>query len=86
MKYFKSQDDRIWKVRLDNGLADAAGLSKRVGWEAVLFETVPAGIQRIVYRPAGWLDIARAEDLGKALQEAESVRTRWESPPAPPAV
>jgi hypothetical protein len=34
-----------------------------------------------VFRPAGWLAVATAGDIAAALNEAESVRTRWEAPP-----
>ena len=81
MRYFHSQDGRTWTLRLDNALAQTSGFSERVGWEAVLFETVPpSDVQKIVFRPAGWLDVATAGDMATALNDAVAVRTRWESP------
>ena len=87
MRYFKSQDDRIWTIRLDDELANTAGFPRRVGWEAVLFEAQASGSsQRITFRPCGWLAQAGADELAKALQEAAAVRTHWEAPPMPPMV
>lgn len=34
-------------------------------------------MQRIIYRPSGWLQSAAVQELIAALQEAEAVRTRW---------
>lgn len=82
MRYFQSQDGKTWSLRLDNALARTSGFSERVGWEAILFETVPpSDVQKIVFRPAGWLDLASAADMAAALQDAVAVRTRWETPP-----
>lgn len=87
MRYFKSQDERIWTIRLDEELASVSGFPRRVGWEAVLFETQsPGNSQRIAFRPMGWLNQATAEELARALNEAEAVRTHWEAPPLPPVV
>ena len=80
MRSFVNGDGRGWKARLDDGLPDASGSPRRVGWEAVLFETTPPGrTQKIAYRPAGWLSSAPVEDLVQALQEAIAVRARWEA-------
>ena len=84
MSYFKANDGRLWSIRLDDGLADASGFPRRIVWEAVLVETVPpSGTQRVVFRPAGWLLIATADDMARALTEAESVRSRWDSAATP---
>jgi hypothetical protein len=82
MREFTTMNGRNWSVRLDDGLADASGFQRRVGWEVVLFVTVPpGGTQKIVHRPSGWLDHASLADLEYALAEAESVRTHWQVPP-----
>lgn len=65
-------------VRLDHGAAGSA-TEQRVGWEAVVFETDPPEVQRVVYRPAGWLGAASPDELETALHEAEAVRTRWQA-------
>ena len=81
MRDFVNQDGRGWKVRLDDGLPDASGFPRRIGWEAVLFEAIPPGrAQKVAYRPAGWLSSAREDELVKALHEAIAVRARWEVP------
>jgi hypothetical protein len=73
MREFRGDDGRTWRARLEE-TRTAAGSA----WEIVLFE-VDSGqeIQRIVYRPAGWLHSAPVRDLITALGEAEMVRTRW---------
>lgn len=71
-------EGKTWVVRLDEGVsADAP--EQRVGWEAVIFETDPPSVQRVVYRPAGWLNLATPNELTAALGEADAVRTRWEA-------
>jgi hypothetical protein len=81
MRTFAGLDGAVWSVRLDDGLATALPQPKRVGWETLLFEMVPSGTQKVVFRPAGWLTQATLTDLTHALREAETVRTRWEAPP-----
>jgi hypothetical protein len=83
MRYFKAKDGKLWSIRLDDGLIDLSVIGRRVGWEALLCETVPNGSQKVVYRPSGWLPLATAEDLAHALADAETVRSRWEEPPLP---
>lgn len=79
MRDFVNRDGRGWKVRLDDGLPDASGFPRRIGWEAVLFEAIPPGCaQKVAYRPAGWLSSAPEDELEKALHEAIAVRARWE--------
>ena len=81
MRDFVNRDGRGWKVRLDDGLPDASGFPRRIGWEAVLFEAIPPGrAQKVAYRPAGWLSSAPVEELVNALHEAIAVRARWEAP------
>lgn len=78
MRVFASADGRSWSVRLYDGPQDGGIRAAGVGWEAVLFEDVGDGsVQRIAYRPAGWLAAASAEDLRAALHESEAVRARW---------
>jgi hypothetical protein len=81
MRYFKTHDGKLWCIRLEDGLADASAFPGRVGWEALLFDTVPSALQKVVYRPAGWLPMATPDELARALAEAEVVRARWEAPP-----
>jgi hypothetical protein len=65
-------------VLVHDGDETAGGVLARVGWEALLFDSGEfGGEQRFVYRPAGWLHGATDADLGRALQEAESIRTSW---------
>lgn len=72
MREFRAEDGQSWRARLDAGPnADGA-------WEIVLFEPdTEAEVQRIIYRPSGWLQSAGVQELIAALQEAEAVRTRW---------
>jgi hypothetical protein len=78
MRVFKVQDGSSWTARVDAGPDVPAG-ERRAGWEAVLFESSPAGgAARIVYRPAGWLSGATLQDLVRALEEGEAVRARWQ--------
>lgn len=74
MREFRAEDGQAWRARLEAGpTADGA-------WEIVLFEPhTEAEMQRIVYRPSGWLQSAAVQELIAALQEAEAVRTRWGS-------
>lgn len=67
-----------WVARPDHGGSEAAP-EERIGWEAVIFETDPPGVQRVVFRPAGWLNLATLNDLVAALREADAVRTRWQA-------
>ena len=51
---------------------------ERAGWEIVQFDTKPPGqIQRITYRPAGWLANASLQELIAALLEGDTVRASW---------
>jgi hypothetical protein len=78
MRVFKRSDGTSWVARLQDGAEGAADASGRVGWEAIVFEAGPADVaQRLVYRPAGWLDAASPEELAAALEEGVLVRTRW---------
>ncbi len=73
MREFRGEDGRAWRARLEDGNGPGAA-----AWEVILFEAdTGQEIQRIVYRPAGWLKSAAIQDLIAALGEAESVRTRW---------
>lgn len=78
MREFKEEDGRAWRARLEVEPASNEGGS----WEIVLFEPdSDAEVQRIVYRPAGWLQNAAIQELIAALREASAVRTRWGSEP-----
>ncbi|MGH7445756.1 MAG: hypothetical protein ACREKM_12800 [Longimicrobiales bacterium] len=73
MREFHGSDGRAWRARLEEGNAPGG-----TAWEIVLFEPDSVGaVQRIVYRPAGWLQSAPIQELIAALGEAEAVRTRW---------
>lgn len=77
MRVFKVQDGTSWTARVEAG-AEAPTGERRAGWEAVLFESSPAGgAARLVYRPAGWLTGATLQELLSALAEGETVRARW---------
>lgn len=74
---------RIFKVEGKQWVAqvhDGADASRRVqvGWEVVQFDTQPSGtVQRIAFRPPGWLTNASIQELIDALREGESVRANW---------
>jgi hypothetical protein len=74
MRVFKLEGQN-WVAAIHDG-AEKEG--ERVGWEVIQFDTQPAGtIQRISYRPAGWLHNASVQELIEALLEGETVRARW---------
>jgi hypothetical protein len=76
MRVFKVADGTSWVAKLQDP-SDAPEASHN-GWEAVLFELTPAAsAQRLVYRPAGWLQEATLSDLVEALEEGVAVRVRW---------
>jgi hypothetical protein len=76
MRVFKLADGTSWVARLHDEPAD--GKTRRIGWQAILFETGPAAAaQRLVYRPPGWLATASPEELAAALKEGVAVRIRW---------
>jgi hypothetical protein len=78
MRLFTSDDGRPWIARLFDGDDAQQQVTTKFGWEAVLFEGAPpTGDQSLAFRPAGWLLQATTDDLLKALQESEWVRTRW---------
>jgi hypothetical protein len=78
MKLFKF-DGKNWVAQLHDGLEKKAGLTHgRAGWEVIQFDTQPPGsVQRISYRPAGWLSKATIAELIDALREGETVRANW---------
>jgi hypothetical protein len=81
MKHFHAEDGRSWRARLHDGVAQPEDILRRVGWEAIVFESAAAHAdQRFVYRPAGWLDGATDAELREAVREAESIRTSWGAP------
>lgn len=80
MRIFKTQDGSSWVAKLHDGLEEKADVHSRVGWEVIQFETdSPGSVQRITYRPSGWLSNATIQDLIAALQEGETVRAVWKA-------
>ena len=76
MRVFTSEDGRSWTAVAVEGqeLQNPA----EFGWQAVLFRSVePAPLERIAYRPVGWLAAASPEELREALAGADGVRARW---------
>ena len=77
MRTFKT-NGKTWIARLHEDEEKKPLAEERVGWEIVQFDTEPPGqVQRITYRPAGWLNNATIVDLIAALQEGETVRAKW---------
>ena len=78
MKVFKF-DGKDWVAQLHHGPQKQTGtVEVRAGWEVVQFDTQPPGnIQRISYRPAGWLSNATIAELIEALREGQTVRANW---------
>ena len=78
MKIFKF-DGKSWVAQLhDRPEKKNSPVEIRAGWEVVQFDTQPPGnIQRISYRPAGWLSNATIAELIEALREGETVRANW---------
>ena len=75
---FTAADGKSWVARIHDGVEIRRPLDERAGWEVVQFDPNPPGeVQRITYRPAGWLANASIQDLIQALQEGETVRTTW---------
>jgi hypothetical protein len=75
MRVFKLSDGSSWSARLHD---EAKPGTRRIGWEAVLFESSPhAAAQRLAYRPPGWLESATPGELADALAEGVAVRVRW---------
>ena len=80
MRIFKSQDGSSWVAKIHDGNEESAGVDNRTGWEVIQFETDPPGtIQRITYRPSGWLNDATIQELIAALHEGETVRAHWKA-------
>lgn len=76
MRVFKVADGTSWTARLDEGSEEPG--AHRAGYDTILFEPDPvASLLRLVYRPAGWLSGASAQELAAALDEAVVVRARW---------
>lgn len=76
---FLSEDGKTWIARLHDGIAKSE-VGTRTGWEVIQFDPEQAGtVQRITYRPAGWLNNATIQDLIAALREGDSVRASWNS-------
>lgn len=77
MRIFKA-DGKDWIAQLHDGAEQSGGVEIGVGWEVIQFDTKPPGtMQRITYRPAGWLKSASIAELIDALREGETVRAAW---------
>lgn len=77
MRIFKL-DGKDWIAQLHDLPDEKAAVQSRAGWEVIQFDTQPSStIQRISYRPAGWLAQASIDDLIAALREGETVRASW---------
>jgi hypothetical protein len=76
MRVFKVADGTSWVARLHDS-ADEAGPAPKAGWEAVVFQSVPSHVAQLVYRPSGWLELATAEELARALADGQTIRVRW---------
>ena len=77
MKIFKL-DGKNWVAQLHDLPDEKAAAESRAGWEVIQFDTQPPGtVQRISYRPAGWLAQASIAELIDALREGETVRATW---------
>ncbi|HET9985418.1 MAG TPA: hypothetical protein VFQ38_17585 [Longimicrobiales bacterium] len=76
MRIFRSADGHTWAVlEVD---ARPEGRAAEFGWLGVLFRsTAPGGAERLVQRPAGWLERASHEELAAAFDEGDGVRARW---------
>lgn len=77
MRVFVANDGRTWSVSLHDGTLGGHPDPRPVGWEAVVFDCET--LQRLAFRPAGWLSRAGEAEMQIALEEAESIRTRWEA-------
>jgi hypothetical protein len=76
MRVFKVSDGTSWQARLQEPGADSS--ASTAAWEAILFQPGrTADVDRLVYRPAGWLAAASPEELAAALEEGVRVRVRW---------
>ena len=78
MRKFSSEDGKTWVAKIHDGLEVRRPLDERSGWEVVQFDPADSiAVQKITYRPAGWLAGASIKDLIDALHEGEAVRTTW---------
>jgi hypothetical protein len=78
MRVFKVSDGTSWQARLQEPGAEAGSSASTAAWEAILFQPGRnTDVDRLVYRPAGWLAAASQEDLAAALEEGVRVRVRW---------
>lgn len=78
VRIFTSDDGKNWVARIHDGKADDSPVDSRTGWEVIQFDpAMPGSIQRIAYRPSGWLANASIQELIVALREGDTVRTSW---------
>jgi hypothetical protein len=80
MRTFTTADGRRWSVWLD-GTGGGRGGAPGVGWVALIFAAEDPPVQRIAYRPVGWLAAAADADLQDAVLEGDSVRAAWSPGP-----
>ena len=79
MRIFKL-DGKQWVAQLHDLPAEKAAAQSRAGWEVIQFDTQPSSsVQRISYRPAGWLAQASIDELIAALREGETVRAVYKT-------
>ncbi|HET9438680.1 MAG TPA: hypothetical protein VFO52_00830 [Longimicrobiales bacterium] len=73
-------DGKEWIAQIhDSATHQKTNVTVRAGWEVVQFDTQPPGnIQRVTFRPPGWLKNASIAELIEALREGESVRATWQ--------
>lgn len=77
MRTFTTGDDKVWSVRVYDGSFGKVGQGV-VGWEALLFECQSEdSVERLAFRPVGWLEGASVVELERALHEAGLVRASW---------
>ncbi|MGQ0562629.1 MAG: hypothetical protein ACT443_12235 [Gemmatimonadota bacterium] len=78
MRTFTGEDGKSWTARIHDGLEERTVIQTRTGWEVIQFDTTPPGsVQRITYRPSGWLANATIQELIDALREGDTVRASW---------
>jgi hypothetical protein len=76
MRAFTSEEGWNWTARVFDGAPSPE--PSRPGWEAILFEALhPIRVERLVYRPPGWVERATPDELAAALSEGTRIRARW---------
>jgi hypothetical protein len=73
-----SVDGKDWIAQFHYGRKASNHVVVGAGWEVIQFDTKPSGtVQRIAYRPTGWLQNASIKELIDALREGDTVRAAW---------